>query len=267
MMVEWQMSKRRMLPKNWKPQHAVSYSIIGVIYVGIFYLVVSSAAAIDPVYLYFAMLGMSAFVLPVVVHGAIAGERQARSLESLFAAPVTPGQIVVGKMVRALPAFLAVTVSFLALMLFVAFVREVHPNAYSGDAAVSPFTYVLGLAAQLSSSILIVGIGIAVSSMTRTAGAALLGSIGAMLLVFVILPSVVFPFFGLFDDQLPQSLMGGHPFGFLAWMLEAPGGTTKVGMTPFAWTGLATWTLVGIGLMVFATQRLTKERKRGVETR
>ena len=266
MKVEWELSRRRMLPKNWKAQNAIAYSIVGMIYLGLFYMVISAAAAVDPVYLFFAMIALTVFALPIVVHGSIAGERQARSLETLFAAPVTPGQIVAGKVIRALPTLVLIVGSIVVLMFFVGIVRVFQPDSYMSAANVTFATYMVGMVGEVSLAVFVTGIAIWISSVTRTTGAALLGTVGALIVVFAVVPSLIWPFFSLIDQQLPGMLFAGHPIGFFAWLI-GPSEVIKESQTVFAWLGMVSWGLLGFGLLAAATRRLATERRTGVETR
>lgn len=74
-------------------------------------------------------LGLFCFLVPALIHGAIAGERERRSWDFLLVAPVTRAQVVVGKFMGAAWGILVASALFL-IPLTIALIAESWPSSY-----------------------------------------------------------------------------------------------------------------------------------------
>jgi ABC-type transport system involved in multi-copper enzyme maturation permease subunit len=105
MLIEIARFRRRFL--SFSGSNSMNGVVLGlalVCYLGLLLLVFSSRGAIPPVGLVMFQTFIYTLVTPSMLYGAIAGEREKRTWDLLLAAPITPGQIVVGKFIGALVA-------------------------------------------------------------------------------------------------------------------------------------------------------------------
>lgn len=146
-------------------------------------------------YLFFAVL-----VIPLILHGAIAGERERRSWDMLMVAPITPAQIVIGKFAG---AFVGMLVT-LAIFLFPIFILAVF---YSRTVWYALFLAILLVVAQLA---LIIATTIFISARVKRPLTALGISIGIIFVVFFLVPSA-----SGFGSQSTGLLAINQPFSLI----------------------------------------------------
>ena len=111
MMVEITRFRRRFL--GGSSLNSVIFAMCALIYVGLVALVWNYRESANPIILIFLQTLIFTLLGPAMLHGAIAGERERRSWDFLLVAPVTHGQIVVGKFMGAAAAILTCAVAFL----------------------------------------------------------------------------------------------------------------------------------------------------------
>lgn len=267
MMVEWQMAKRKMKPQNWKTQGAISFSIILILLTGGIYFLATAAPFFDPAWLFVPEVAVLMLAIPLTLSPVVAGERQVRSLETLYAAPVTPGQIVTGKMLRGVFAAGATVGTFTVLMMFTAFVRAVNPltNRFS-ETNLGFWVYPLCLFVVFATTVFNVGLGMWISSISKSTGSSLLASVTAMVVIWIFIPVLFVPIVSAGDTSTTEALFAMHPIGGTINFLSHTH-TALEARDILAMAGPVFWTAGGLVLLALAGDRLTKERKKGVETR
>jgi ABC-type transport system involved in multi-copper enzyme maturation permease subunit len=168
---------------------------------------------VEPFVVMYVMLGLATIVIPATLHGTIAGEREQRALDMLLVAPVTPGQIIVGKFARAfltvgmLVVFIGIPAFFIELVKQTdTQYRYMQGNGFVG--------YLVSLLLVVATSLMIGALTMWISSKTKTKTGAMLGTIGAMFVLFLVVPimggamSFVFP-------QGAELLLNTSPFTLL----------------------------------------------------
>ena len=263
MTVELQIARRKMMPSNMKSQAVASYVVVGIIYLGLAYIVIQAASAIDPSFLFYPMLILSLFVVPVVLHGCLAGERQARSLEMLYAAPISPSQIVAGKMLRAVPAFLGVVVSCAFLMFVVAVVRPFQDDGFFAPDPYPLWGYGLAIMTVVSTTFFVAAAAAWVSSRAKTTGAALLGTVGFLVGVFVVLPVFGTAIEFAIDQTGSGTIFLTNPIGMLNVPNQMRWSDTPTSDATVAWVAVFVYFAAGVMLLVSTVRRLNKERVEG----
>lgn len=264
---EWTAVKRKMHPKNWRANSAAAYAVVACIYMFMFYIVIQAAGSIEPTYLFFPMMFFTLLVLPVVLHGSISGERQSRSLESLYAAPVSPGEILLAKATRAIPALLGIIVSCGFLMLLVGVVRAFQPPMFSADTRTGFLIFLFGFVGVFALAFLVTGITMWISAVSKSTGSALLGTVGAMIGLFLIVPIVVATLIGLISPEFLENVIGIHPMGFVGVLLfnqDSFDGSGAAERDVIAGVGVLIWFLIGAVFWGMAVSKLNRERSSGV---
>lgn len=263
MTYEWVMIKRRMHPNNWRANNALGYAIVAVLYSGLFYVVIQNARNFEPLFMLYPMMFLPILVLPVVMHGAIAGEKQNRSLEMLFAAPVTPRQIVIGKSLRALPAIGSVLFGCGILMLLIIIVRIFVRDSFGFDTRTGPLIYLVGFCGIAALQWMVTAISLWVSAVSKSVGSSLLGSVGMMVFAFVIVPAMVLPLVALANPVLSERLFILNPAGFLVNLLDPNRDASGVTNDVFGLIAIVAWAITGFVFFHLATARLSRVRKAG----
>ena len=111
MMVEITRFRRRFLGGN--SLNTIILALTVLIYIGIVALVWSYRDAANPLLLIMLQTFIFTLLGPAMLYGSIAGERERRSWDFLLVAPVSQGQIVVGKFMGAASAILVCAIAFL----------------------------------------------------------------------------------------------------------------------------------------------------------
>lgn len=106
MLVEIARFRRKFLnPTGSGAMSGVLITLFLVVYAGLLMLVFSSRGLMDPIAIVIFQTFVFILIAPAMLYGSIAGEREKRTWDLLLVAPITPGQIVVGKFIGALCAF------------------------------------------------------------------------------------------------------------------------------------------------------------------
>ncbi|MEX2243609.1 MAG: ABC transporter permease subunit [Fimbriimonadaceae bacterium] len=220
MFAEVQRAKRSLLSEhNWRGGQLAVRLLIAVFYLFLLVMTMSFVDDIEPFLVMYIMLGLATIVLPSTLHGAIAGEREQRALDMLLVAPVTPGQIVVGKFAKALLT-IGLLVVFIGLpAMFIELVHQSSP-AYAqynyGPDSNGFVGYFTSLALVVVTSLMIGAITMWVSSKTKSKAGAMLGTIGALFVLFIVVPSIG----GVVNFVYPgvsEALTSTSPFVLLYW--------------------------------------------------
>jgi ABC-type transport system involved in multi-copper enzyme maturation permease subunit len=220
MFAEVQRAKRSLLSEhNWRGGQLAVRLLIAVFYLFLLVMTMSFVDDIEPFLVMYIMLGLATIVLPSTLHGAIAGEREQRALDMLLVAPVTPGQIVVGKFAKAL-----LTIGLLAVFIGLPamFIELVHQtsSSYSQNYYRMESNGFVGYFSSLTlvvvTSLMIGAITMWVSSKTKSKAGAMMGTIGALFVLFIVVPSIG----GVITFVLPgvsEVLTNTSPFSLLYW--------------------------------------------------
>lgn len=114
MLIEVHRFRQRFLRLNVHNPGGAGILILTLLcYLMLLLLVVQAKGDVPPMVLVMLQAGVITFLCPVALYNAIAGEREKRTWDVLLVAPVTKGQIVVGKFIAGLAMVLAITVAFL----------------------------------------------------------------------------------------------------------------------------------------------------------
>lgn len=165
--------------------------VVSVIFIGITALAMRYPTAVEPVMTLPILLTILNFLLPVVLHSVIAKEREKRSMDILLTCPVTPMQIVIGKLARGIPWFVFVSLlllvpTFGALLMRLIFRHEMPGTTYSLTGSLLSALLLL-----LTSAFWFSAVTVWVSSMAKRSHGALLGSLGVFFVVLLVLPAVM----------------------------------------------------------------------------
>jgi ABC-type transport system involved in multi-copper enzyme maturation permease subunit len=165
--------------------------MVGVIFAGITALAMRYPTAVEPVVTLPILLTILNFILPVVLHSVIAKEREKRSMDILLSCPVTPMQIVVGKLARGIPWVVLVSVLLLAPTFGALLMRAIFRHEMPDGTYALPVSMLLALMLLLTSAFWFASITVWVSSMAKKTHGALLGSLGVFFVVLLVLPAVM----------------------------------------------------------------------------
>jgi ABC-type Na+ efflux pump permease subunit len=136
MMVEIKRFLRRFLGPRPGAQQAVAIALIIIAYVGLLALF-ASVREIQPETVIYVQLVLYCILLPAMLQGSVAGEREKRTWETLLAAPVTKAQIVVAKYAGAATGVVLIAVLMLPLWL-VSSANKVDFDRYTANASEHP---------------------------------------------------------------------------------------------------------------------------------
>lgn len=255
---------RRLIGVGAKGHQIAAGILAGIVYFCFMGMVMWQSTSVPPQVLMYVMTGILLLVVPINLHGVIAGEREKRSLDMLLVAPVTSQQIVAAKFLRASGLFVAVVAGFLLPALFLALVQ----SATMQD---SPLTDVPGWRAILAG--LAVGIPatffggaltLCISAYTKSSVAALVASIGAHFFLLALTPM----FFAALQAAAPgmgEFFFHFHPFWALAVLTgdftESVAGSGPLASAPLAMLAVVLWTLGGLFCLNLARVRIDQERK------
>jgi ABC-type transport system involved in multi-copper enzyme maturation permease subunit len=124
-------------------------------------------------------LGFALFVIPFMLHGTIAGERERRSWDMLLVAPISPSQIVVGKFIG---AFLGLLVTFGLFMVPIFVLALTYQNLKWGY-------LLLGILVVISQLLSLSALCILISARVKRPLMALAVTIGVVLVCFLFAPA------------------------------------------------------------------------------
>lgn len=113
MKIEISRFQRRFFSASATMPNRVMILLVLTCYALLCMLVVLFREGVSPVRIIFLQTGLFCAFGPMMLHGAVAGERERRSWELLLVAPVTKGQIVVGKFLGAMALLTAGAVAML----------------------------------------------------------------------------------------------------------------------------------------------------------
>lgn len=136
---------------------------------------------INPLTLIGIFIGLMLFAIPLLLHASIAGERERRSWDMLLVAPITHGQIIVGKFMG---AFAGLCMAFGLYMIPVIIDALFYSEASFVNIVIASVTVLAQGAALIAMTLL-------VSSRVRRPLIALAVSIGVIMVYFIFVPGLV----------------------------------------------------------------------------
>lgn len=181
MLVEIRRWKRRLLSSRGGGTSIASIVLGIVFYLIILAAVASGSANVEPLWLIFIQGLLFVLLIPVMVSGTIAGERERRTWEILLVAPITKSQIVAGKFIA---GFYTTCIFALFMIPPVLICSIMYKDAMLRYTLLAEF-YTMMLA------VLLVAGSVWLSSRCRTTYLALGACLGSMFTLFVALPLFV----------------------------------------------------------------------------
>ncbi len=136
---------------------------------------------LDPLLLIMFFLWIMLFAIPLLLHASIAGERERRSWDMLLVAPITHGQIVVGKFMG---AFAGLSMAFGLYMIPVLVDALFNPDTQFVNVVLACLTVLAQGASLIAMTLLI-------SARVKRPLIALGVSIGVIMMYFIFLPVFV----------------------------------------------------------------------------
>jgi ABC-type transport system involved in multi-copper enzyme maturation permease subunit len=136
---------------------------------------------IDPIILIVFFIGLMLFVIPLLLHASISGERERRSWDMLLVAPITHSQIIAGKFMG---AFAGLAMGF-GLYLIPVLIDAVF---YPQTRFLTLFLSILTVLAQGAS---LIAMTLLISSRVKRPLIALAVSIGVVVIYFIFLPGLM----------------------------------------------------------------------------
>ena len=136
---------------------------------------------IEPIVLIGIFVGLMLFAIPLLLHASISGERERRTWDMLLVAPITHGQIIVGKFMG---AFAGLAMAFGLYLIPVLIDAAFHADARFINVLLASVTVMAQGASLIAMTILI-------SSRVKRPLVALAVSIGVVMLYFFFVPGLV----------------------------------------------------------------------------
>jgi ABC-type transport system involved in multi-copper enzyme maturation permease subunit len=191
MFVEVQREKKKaMAEHNWRGAQLAARVLLLVIYLFLLILTLRYVEYVEPYVLMYVMLGLATILIPAGLHGAIAGDREKRALDMLLVAPVTPGQIIVGKYAKTFLSLVLLIVAVGAPALVIEVVRDGSIAPRHDLHIPGVLGYLRSLALVCATALCMGGLTMWISSKTRSNSGAMLATVGALFVVLVVVPSI-----------------------------------------------------------------------------
>jgi ABC-type transport system involved in multi-copper enzyme maturation permease subunit len=186
---------------------AAATVLAGIAYVILLSVTIRYRQYIDPIWIIYLQTFLFCFIVPSVLHGAIAAERENRTWDFLAVAPVSKGQIVIGKLLTGLVVITAITL-FLMVPGLVSIIGKSAPGKE--------------LATFMKGEMISVGFAFALAALTMwvsalshrvfTAQGAVYGILLGLLLVWPVVAGVLTTGFAATDEKMFEYLVYFHPF-------------------------------------------------------
>jgi ABC-type transport system involved in multi-copper enzyme maturation permease subunit len=265
MMAEVRMANSRFIGgRGWSAGQIASGAICGMLYLYFLSMVIQNSEVIEVSYLFMTMLGMMMLVLPIVLHGVIAGEREKRSLEMLLAAPVTSRQIAMAKLMRSALFVAVVGVAFLLPILTVLVVQTTKGHVQGFDDMTNGYLASLAsLFVILLASLANASISLAISATAKSTSAAMIANVGVHFFLLGFVPLLLSPIWMVAPD-IAAHISCAHPFWTLMAFLPMSGQSTLnvSGLTAIL-IGTVVWSAITIICFMYVVSSLDGERRLG----
>ena len=247
MRIEIARFRRRFLGFGGSGLTSAVLALVVLCYVGMVMLVVNARGDLPPIALVMFQTGLFCFFGPMMLHGAIAGERERRSWDLLLVAPITKAQIVAGKFMGAMAA-LALGAVAMAVPIGIAAIAFDKTTLW--DLA-------LAEGVSLSFCMLVCAWTIFLSARANRPFMALAATLGTLALGMFVLPAL-FASLASGDRFLTEVFLYLNPFAALAAIMGSGSGAS-VGLIAFAFYGvpqLLVYLALTLGLLVYAEKTL-----------
>ncbi len=264
MLVEIQREKNKALAAhNWRGGQLAARVLLGLVYLSILALLLRYIEDVEPVILMYVLLAMLTIMVPAALYGTIAGEREKRSLDLLLVAPVTAGQIVVGKFGRGFVSMIAITVAIGLPAFVVEVVRQIDPPYYYQAERNGFLGFFISLAFCITAGLAVGGLTMWISSKTRTASAAILSTVGAIFLLLAVTPAIALTMEQI-APAMSELILNMNPFVGLAGAYSGEAFNYDQHLPNALYTGMAmtAYLLVAVVTLYMATQNV-KELAKG----
>ena len=216
MLAEIQREKNKALAQhNWRGGQLAARILLGLVYLSILVLLLRYIEYVEPVILMYILLALLTIMVPAALYGTIAGEREKRSLDLLLAAPVTPGQIVVGKFGRGFVSMIGLTLAIGLPAFVVEVVQQIDGSSPSGLQPNGFAGFFISLLFCIMAGLAVGGLTMWVSSKTRTSSAAILTTVGAIFLLVAVTPAIAATMSEI-APELSEFVLKMNPFVGLA---------------------------------------------------
>lgn len=256
---------RRASAGAFKGNQVATLIVVLIVFSMVAYSFFSTAKYIPIGITMFFLPAMAALAVPGVLNSVVSGEIQKRSLEPLLASPLSPFEIIKAKALRAVvPVALCLAMAF-ALILLLAIGKAFMGDEPETNMFPAVVTVVAGVIIYAALSYCLVGITLAVSSVTRSAVASLLTTYGVLVGIFIIVPAIVAPVVAAISSDSLVYLAAMHPYGMLviATYTDASTNASMLAVVLIAIATLVAYVIVGFMTMAFAANRLEKFKKVG----
>jgi len=264
MMAEVRMANARFVGgRGWSAGQIAAAAICVMLYLYFLVMVVQNSGSIEVSYLFLTMLVIMMVILPIALHGVIAGEREKRSLEMLLAAPVTSTQIAMAKLMRAALFVAVVTVAFLIPILTVLVVQSVKgeingfPNMGVAFMAVGMSLVITFFAALTNAAI-----SLAVSAAAKSTSAAMIANIGVHFFLLIFVPILFTPVAAISGD-MASYLMLPHPIWAMSAFLYTNGQPMLNINSLYGLVGIPIWLAISVFCFIFVVNSLDSDRRLG----
>jgi hypothetical protein len=181
MLIEIRRFRSRMLSSRSGGANIAVVILILFFYACIVLTVLMAREDLDPMWIIMFQTGLFSLLLPIMVAGSIAGERERRTWDILIAAPVSKAQIVVGKFI--------VSLTGLAIF-FVACLVPIVVCLICNKTAKLSLTLIEEMVSA-SFGVLLISFSLLVSARCRTTFAALGACVGVIFIVLLAFPIFV----------------------------------------------------------------------------
>lgn len=267
MLVEIQREKNKALAEhNWRGSQLAARILLGLVYLSILMLLLRYIDIVEPVVLMYVLLALQTVMVPAALYGTIAGEREKRSLDLLLVAPVTPGQIVIGKYGRALIPIVGLTVAIGLPAFVVEVVKQVDGRQIGlyGAERNGIVGFFVSLAFCLMAGLAVGGLTMWISSKTRTSSAAILTTVGAIFLLVAVTPSIAVTMEGI-APGLSEFVLSMNPFVGLygAYSGDTLSYDQEMPSTFYTWFAMLLYLLATVATLYFATENVRRLAKGG----
>lgn len=208
--------------------------------------------------LVFLIMFFTCFLAPGMMHGSIAGERERRSWDFLLVAPVTHGQIVLGKFAGGAIAHLFFVLAWIPALIRALTRSEFDPfwgyNGLANSPDTSQFEYgMVGFLFCIIFGWLLLAVTLFFSARARKSLTALGTTIGMLFLALFVLP--MFIGFVVGRDDMSQFILNAlNPFSVIGAFFAPYQTYSEMDSTPAPWFMMGIYIAI-TALILFWTER------------
>ena len=249
-------------PNQMKAQNIVVLAFVLIAFVIVAGVSIRYVEAVEVMAIFQILMFVVVLGVPLGLYGVIAGEREKRSLDNLYAAPITTAQIVAARSLR-VSAFLALIVGLFGTLASIVMVaRWVRNLPVAGEQAMGAWAVLPALLVVLSAAYVLAGMALTVSAQARTTSTSLVLTVVLMFLLFIVYPTVV----GIIANSSPSSafsLLMVNPFVLIGTLFTQPPPNAEVNGRFAVWLMVPVYLAAGTGLFVAAVRLMDRERRQG----